>query len=146
MRAIGDIATLSMGNDIIRSAAEPSFLTKCGTVEKTLRQYLDTTKRDSLTLKSATDNGVVTGHLEKVCYVTRVFATAALVQMQTTIPSYESNTQIIHELIEDNLAAIKSIQNSQDIRNLVWSICISGSMAPPRPASRSFTKVHSSWP
>lgn len=129
MRAIGDIATLSMGNDIIRSTAESAFLTKCCTVEKTLRQYLDASERDSPTLKSATDNRVITRHLEKVPYVTRVFATAALVQMQTTIPGYKSNTQTIHQSIEDNIAAIKSIQNSQDIRNLVWSICISGSMA-----------------
>jgi hypothetical protein len=70
MRVIGDIATLSIGNDRVRSAAEPSFLTKCGIVEKTLRQYLDASEHDSLIPKSAIDNGVVIGYLEKIRHVT----------------------------------------------------------------------------
>lgn len=129
MRSIGDIATLSIGNDLVRSATEPSFLTKCGAIEKSLRQYLDALEPDSPIVESATDNRAGPGHLEKVRLVTRVFATAALVQMYTIVPGYKPDTQTIHESIEDNIAAIRSIRDPQDIRCLVWPICISGSLA-----------------
>jgi hypothetical protein len=49
--------------------------------------------------------------------------------MYTIIPGYKPSTQTIHESIEDNIAATKSIQDPRDIRNLIWSICISGSIA-----------------
>jgi hypothetical protein len=124
MRAIGDIATLSTRMDIVQSATKTDFLTECRSIENGLRKY-----HESPLLESTTDKPVVPRHSEKVRQVTRVFATAALVQLYAVIPGYKFATQSTDKMIEENITAIKSIQNPQDFRGLIWPICIAGSMA-----------------
>lgn len=129
MRAIGDIATLSPGRNTGQQRTKESTLGECRRIEDDLRQVLDAIHRGLPLPMSTADTPIVPEHLEKMRFVTRAFATAALVQLSTIIPGYDSETLSVHTMVDDNIAAIRSIDSTQDIRGLIWPICISGSMA-----------------
>ncbi|OKL60462.1 hypothetical protein UA08_03949 [Talaromyces atroroseus] len=128
MRAIGDIASLSADNILVHSRIEPSILIERRAIEQSLKRELEILE-DEVPLSPSTSKLAPLEHMEKVRDVTRVFATAALVQLGAIFPGNGSGGHTIHDAIEQNMAAIKSIRNSQDVRGLIWPICISGSMA-----------------
>lgn len=129
MRAIGDIATLSTSDELGHPGTETDILDKCHEIENNLRRALNAIHHDSLLSISTKHSSIVSEHLEKVRHVTQVFATAALVQLSAVIRGYLPETRSIHDTINDNIIAIKSIRNPQDFRGLIWPICIAGSMA-----------------
>jgi Fungal specific transcription factor domain len=129
MRAIGDIASLSAGNILVHSGIEPSILIECRAIEQSLKREIEFLENDIPSPASVSSNPAPPEHMEKVRDVTRVFATAALVQLSAIFPGNRSSSHTIRDVIEQNMSAIKRIRNSQDIRGLIWPICISGSMA-----------------
>lgn len=129
MRAIGDIATLSMASTHTHFNIESKYSVQYRRVEKCLRQELATLENEICTPNPGQNDYCSPDHFEKVRSVTRVFATAALVQMTAVFPGYTLEKQTVHDAVEQNLAALSCIRNAQDIRGLIWPICISGSMA-----------------
>lgn len=141
MSAIGDIATLSTSDGLGHLNNESDTLNECHEIENNIRQALNVIHHDLLLPRSTTDSSVVPEHLEKVRHVTQVFATAALVQLSAVIPGYVSETRSIHDMIDDNIKAMKSIRNPQDFRGLIWPICISGSMADTSNQQEFYTNT-----
>ncbi|KIX05433.1 uncharacterized protein Z518_06305 [Rhinocladiella mackenziei CBS 650.93] len=63
--------------------------------------------------------------------VTRVFACAALVQLRTIVSgSFPDLPEVCHA-VDRTISALQQVKDPQDMRGLIWPICISGCMAGP---------------
>ncbi|KAH8690698.1 fungal-specific transcription factor domain-containing protein [Talaromyces proteolyticus] len=127
MRAIGDIAALSVWKD--NSGGHDFELISQGqAIEQGLEDGLRSLDNISLLGASVMTTNLSTQQ-NKVPGVTRAFATAALVQLRTVLYGSTTTSHPIRDVVARNIEAMKSIHDEQDFRGLVWPICISGSMA-----------------
>lgn len=131
MRAIGDIATLDAWKHNVKDdgATSHSELASRGQV---IEQQLERGLKDLNSSESDSYSTTMTGpskRLSIIKNVTRSFATAALVYLRTVLFGLGDDSDKIQDAVARNVASMKKITDQQDMRGLVWPICISGSMA-----------------
>lgn len=66
-----------------------------------------------------------------VLIITRIFASAALVQLHTIVSGSFPNVLEIHHAVTRTMDALRFVEDDQDMRGLIWPVCLSGCMAQP---------------
>ncbi|WQF82621.1 Putative zn(2)Cys(6) fungal-type DNA-binding domain, fungal transcription factor [Colletotrichum destructivum] len=61
--------------------------------------------------------------------VTRVFATAILVQLRAILVNVGEPSEIIHEAVTEVIDALQKVPKGVPIRGMPWPICVAGAMA-----------------
>ncbi|KAH6980882.1 fungal-specific transcription factor domain-containing protein [Ilyonectria sp. MPI-CAGE-AT-0026] len=115
MKAIGDIGTLSARVASGDSEVPAEALDVKERLEAGLSQ-----------LDSAREPPIPRAHA-----VSRVFATAALVELYTLYPDLCMPDLGVAEAVERVMASIRVLPERVSLRGLTWPICIAGSMANP---------------
>lgn len=131
MRAIGDIAVIDAQTNNIQdddSTSHSELLSRGRVIEQQLERGLR--HLDSLPLEShLTTMSGPSKRFNTMKNVTRSFATAALVYLRVVLLGLGDNSDTIQDAVSRNVASMELITDQQDMRGLVWPICISGSMA-----------------
>lgn len=70
--------------------------------------------------------------------VTRVFATAALVQLHSITLDSRPSAPRIRSAVERTCSALRQIRNPQDLRGLIWPLCIAGCMSADPSRQQEF--------
>lgn len=125
MIAIGDLAVLDVWKTQARhddSFRMEDLLFRSQSIRQRLEDGLATLESNDTVAASTQSNSVV--HK-----VTRVFASAALVQLHTIVHGAFPGQSDMQVAIQRTIAALEQVQNYQDLRGLIWPICISGCMA-----------------
>ncbi|CRG82702.1 hypothetical protein PISL3812_00046 [Talaromyces islandicus] len=144
MRAIGDIAALDKWKNNAQddSAPDPSDLVSRGRIiERQLERGLQSLDYFDLETHSLTTADPLK-KANTIKNVTRSFATAALVYLHVVLFELEEDSDKMQDAVARNVASMKRITDQQDMRGLVWPICISGSMAgtPHQPFYEAIVK------
>ncbi|RVX70936.1 hypothetical protein B0A52_06093 [Exophiala mesophila] len=66
-----------------------------------------------------------------VLIITRIFASAALVQLHTIVSGAFPSVLEIQHAVTRTMDALRHIEDDQDMRGLIWPVCLSGCMAQP---------------
>jgi hypothetical protein len=131
MRAIGDIAALDVWKNNVQdddSSSLSDLVLRGRVIEQQLERELQNLESSPLESYSTIMPGPFK-RLNKVKNVTRSFATAALVYLRVVLLGLGHDSDTIQDAVSRNVASMKRITKQQDMRGLVWPICISGSMA-----------------
>ncbi|KAJ5604669.1 hypothetical protein N7510_009823 [Penicillium lagena] len=144
MRAIGDLANLSSWKcraKELQVLNTRELLLRSLEIEKQLEEGLSelgTTAEQSPGDPMKGPNRFS----ESVQFVTRAFATSALVQLQTIASDSYPDLFQLQSAVSRNIAILKHIDDPQTVRGLVWPLCVSGSMAEPDQQSiyRNFVR------
>ncbi|EXJ77214.1 hypothetical protein A1O3_10372 [Capronia epimyces CBS 606.96] len=135
MIAIADLASLSVWKESARQANMPNvsdLLTRSQDIEAELEHglarldiqvHLDT---NTIRRKGASIPEPPITHT-----VTRVFASAALVQLHTIMSGAIPSLPEVRGAVDRTIGALEQVRELQDMRGLIWPICISGCMAEP---------------
>lgn len=135
MVSIGDLAVLDLWKKQALHAGDFSdqeLLIRSQDVRERLEEGLATLESKSSLSSTAENSHYPTGPEpnHRVVYkVTRVFANAALVQLHTILHGAFPNHPDIQLAIEKTIKALEQVSDHQDMRGLIWPICISGCMA-----------------
>ena len=139
MLAIGDLASLNAWKRNARqdgSLSTRELLERSSIIERNLEQglamlathdALETSER--IAHKSSSSHN--SDSPEVVVTITRVFASAALVQLHTITSGAFSNVPETRLAVKRTMSALKHVADYQDLRGLIWPLCLSGCMAQP---------------
>jgi hypothetical protein len=134
MVAIGDLAILDLWKKQAQqddSLSEQELLLRSQSVREQLEEGLAALE-SKFNLSSTGENSQhpATERSNNVVYkVTSVFASAAFVQLYTIVHGAFPGHPDIQIAIQKTIEALEQVQDLQDMRGLIWPICISGCMA-----------------
>ncbi|WYZ39638.1 hypothetical protein EsH8_III_001552 [Colletotrichum jinshuiense] len=63
--------------------------------------------------------------------ITRVYATAILVQLRAMSANSESPSEAIYDAVADVIDALQSVPKGVSLRGVTWPMCVAGAMAAP---------------
>lgn len=133
MGAIGDLAALDVWKKqtLLRDDfSNQELLARSQNIRERLEEGLASLESKSGLSSTPGDAQHSTlGNHSLVYKVTRVFASAALVQLHTIVHGAFPNHPDIQLAIKTVINALEQVSDHQDMRGLVWPICISGCMA-----------------
>lgn len=134
MVAIGDLAILDLWKKQAQQAdtlSDQELLLRSQSVREKLEEGLASLESQfNLSSTAANSQHTATEPNNNVVYkVTRVFASAALVQLHTIVHGAFPGHTDIQIAIQKTVKALEQVQDPQDMRGLIWPICISGCMA-----------------
>ncbi|KAJ6441548.1 abc1 domain-containingprotein [Purpureocillium lavendulum] len=116
MRAIGDLASAAAESD-----SDAELDTRAiQDIRKRLEQGLD----DLDDLDAVSDSSPPISDA-----LTKVFASAALVQLQTTVPGTGASQATVHEAVSRVIAALRALPSWVSVRGLAWPVAVAGSVA-----------------
>ncbi|KAK5053347.1 hypothetical protein LTR84_002321 [Exophiala bonariae] len=130
MVAIGDLAILDLWKKQAEqdgNLSEADMLLRTQSIQEKLEDGLNTLELDCMAASSQVPGLEIRNNV--VCKVTRIFASAALVQLHTIIHGAQPGQTNVKTAVERTIKALDQVQDHQDMRGLIWPICISGCMA-----------------
>lgn len=137
MVSIGDLASLNAWKKNARqngSLSTRELLERSSIIERNLEQGLAMLATGDVlesleptTHKSSSPNDSESP--EVVLTITRVFASAALVQLHTITSGAFPNVPETQFAVKRTMNALKQVTDYQDLRGLIWPLCLSGCMA-----------------
>lgn len=130
MVAIGDLAILDLWKKQAEQdtgSSQAELLLRSQSIQEALEHGLATLEIDA----TAANMEVHTPELRNnvVFKVTRVFASAALVQLHSIVHGALPGHKDIETAVQKTVKALEQVQDYQDMRGLIWPICIAGCMA-----------------
>ncbi|KEF57489.1 uncharacterized protein A1O9_05406 [Exophiala aquamarina CBS 119918] len=135
MVAIGDLAILDVWKKqalLADDLSDQELLIRSQSVRESLEKGLATLEsKFSLSSTAETSQCPASPELNQsvVSKVTTAFASAALVQLYTIVHGAFPGHPDIQMAVQKTMSALEQVQDYQDMRGLIWPICISGCMA-----------------